>query len=82
MAVRDERRTPREHFDNARTRYQESNAGGKWITLLIALAIIAAIFYMIASADGPNTANAPRTTPTTTNQPSNTTTTAPTTQPR
>ncbi len=82
MAINDERRTPRDYMDNARTRYQESSSGGKWITLLIVLAVIAAIFYMIASADGPNTADAPRTTPTTTNQPSNTTTTAPTTQPR
>jgi succinate dehydrogenase hydrophobic anchor subunit len=90
MAVHDnERRTARDYMHNARTRYDDTSSGSRWIGIVVGLALLAFIVYMLyAAATGPDTTgDAVRQTPqnpTTTTAPRTTTPapTGPTTQPQ
>ena len=89
MALNDDRRTARDYMQDARTRYDDTSPGTRWVGILAGLAAIAFILYMIfATANPTNTGDAIRQTPqnpTTTTAPRTTTTpapSAPTAQPK
>jgi hypothetical protein len=90
MAVHDnERRTPRDYMHNARTRYDDTGAAGKWIAFMVGIGLIAMVVFIFAAGTDTTdtTSDAIRQTPqnpTTTTAPRTTTPapTGPTTQPK
>ena len=64
MAIRDDRRrTPRDYMRSAESRYDQSSSSGKWIGVLVTLAIACALLYVLFR---PDTASSPQQAPTAT----------------